>query len=134
MDLVNPKTNRKIKIGGATHLRLIQENILDKSTLDMNKVSIYKTSRQKMEKAKVEFYKNTTHLLNLKSISESLGCDVFDIIKYITNEFDEFKLCFRKGDIRIIFPCKELFIQEVINDYVELYVKEKKLDLNYWNQ
>lgn len=132
--IVNPKTGRKIKIGGTTHYALVQENILDKSTLTLDKISIFKDSRQKMPEISIETFKNSTHWTNAKQIADAIGVSVFMLLDYFSNVFDKFKVCKINDNVRVIFPEKEFFIQEVVYDFIQDYSKKHKLDYNYWNQ
>jgi hypothetical protein len=134
MSILNPKTGREIKIGGKVHFDLIKQGVLDRSTLENNKISIFNGSRQKMSKVKLEYYEKTTHWTNICDISQEIGCSVFEIIEWFTKEFDEMKICYSNKSIRIIFPSKEFFIQEIIHDFISDYSKKNDFDLTYWNQ
>lgn len=127
----NPNTNKMIKIGGKTHLRLIANNTLPRDTLDINKVSIVENSRQKMPIPIIEFHKKSTHWLNFTKIVKGIKCDKYELIEYLRKEFDTFKILMNKEEIIIIFPSREIFLSDVIKDFIEIYTKENNID---WNQ
>jgi hypothetical protein len=134
MSILNPESGRNIKIGGKVHFDLIKKGILDRDTLEQDTISIFNGSRQKMPKVKLEQYQKSTHWVNSFEISQSIGCSVFEIIEWFTKEFNEMKICYKDKSIRIIFPSKEFFIQEVIHDFIKDYSKKNNFDLEYWNQ
>ncbi len=127
----NPTTNKMIKIGGKTHLRLIANNTLPRDTLDINKVSIVENSRQKMPIPIIEFHKKSTHWLNFNKIVKSIKCDKYELIEYLRKEFDILKILMNKEEIIIIFPGKEIFLSDVIKDFIKKYSEKHNID---WNQ
>jgi hypothetical protein len=132
--LKNPETNKMIKNGGKTHLSLIKKGLIDSSTLDTNKVSIIEHSRQKVPLVILEHYDKTTHWTNVKEISIALHCSEFELIEFIYKEFNNIKICLNNKSTRIIFPNKEYYIQNIVNDFITYYSTKNNLDLEYWNQ
>jgi translation initiation factor 2 beta subunit (eIF-2beta)/eIF-5 len=127
----NPNTNKMIKIGGKTHLHLISNNTLSRDTLDINKVSIVTNSRQKMPIPVIEFHKKSTHWLNFSKIVKSINCDKYELIEYLRKEFDKLKIIINKEEFIIIFPGREIFLSDVIKDFIKIYTEENNID---WNQ
>jgi translation initiation factor 2 beta subunit (eIF-2beta)/eIF-5 len=127
----NPNTNKMIKIGGKTHLHLISNNTLSRDTLDINKVSIVTNSRQKMPIPVIEFHKKSTHWLNFSKIVKSIKCDKYELIEYLKKDFETLKILMNKEEIIIIFPGREIFLSDVIKDFIKMYSEENNID---WNQ
>jgi len=87
-----------------------------------------------MPNVNIEKHNKTTHWANVKEITDAIGCEVFELIAYFTKEYDEMKICILRENVRIIFPHREIFIQETAFDFVKEYSTKNKYDLNYWNQ
>lgn len=132
--ITNPLNGKTIKQGGRLHLKLVAEGIIERSTLDNDKISITNDSRQKMNVVKVEHYEKSTHWVNVCAIADDLKVNKWELISYIANEYSDFKICHSDKSIRIIFPNQEFFIQECVNDFIKAYSKKHKLDSTYWNQ
>lgn len=127
----NPNTNKMVKIGGNTHLRLIANNTLTRDTLDLNKVSIVKNSRQKMPMPIIEFNKKSTHWLNFNQIVKSIKCNEYELIDYLRKDFESLKIIIHKKEIIIIFPGREIFLSDVIIEFIKNYSEKRNID---WNQ
>lgn len=127
----NPDTDRMIKIGGHTHLRLIANKKLPRDTLDIDKVSIMENSRQKMPRPIIEFNKRSTQWLNFDPIIKSIKCDKYEMIEFLRKEFDNIKVIFNTKGTIIIFPGKEIFLSDVIKEFIQKFTKNNEID---WNQ
>jgi hypothetical protein len=132
--VINPITNKAICQGGRLHLKLIAEGKLDRSTLDDGKVSIVEGSRQMMEKVKVEYHTKTTHFLNIREISKCIEVNEWVIIQWLTKNFSEMKICYSEATTLLVFPGREIFLQNCIDDFITEYSEKNKLDITYWNQ
>lgn len=122
----NPITGRNIKIGGQTHLKLICDNILPRESLDMNKISCVTHSRQKYTKPDIQFTeRKNTHFTNISQIAKELKIDVFSLLGYISNEFEDIKICKNKDAILLIVPGYEPYIGEMVKDYIKDVLTER---------
>ena len=127
----NPETGRLIKVGGNLHLKLISDGKLQRETMDLNKVSIYNNSRQKMPNLIIEFNKKSTHWLNFSEIVKCLKCSEYELIDFLRKDFDTMKILINKKEIILIFLGREIFLKDVINEFIKDYTTENEID---WNQ
>ncbi|MBS0626645.1 MAG: hypothetical protein JSS09_00360 [Verrucomicrobia bacterium] len=118
MSLINPNTGRSIKIGGTTHMRLVQSGIVSRETLDTNKVEVHDGSRQKRESSKLEFHESNTHWTNPSEICKQLDRGISDLIEFLEKFFPSFRLIYNDKKCRIIFPKYEPFIDRIVDDFV----------------
>lgn len=130
----NPETGRYITVGGTTHLSLVMKGVLDRETLDIGKKSVVEGSRQKVALVKVEYFAKSTHWTNISQVASGLHVSVWDLLQYFTTEFEELKICYSRGNYRILFPGREPFIQEVVDDFIKQHSKNNNLNFEYWNQ
>ncbi len=115
-------------------MALVAEGLLDRSTLEEGKVSIVEGSRQKMQKVSVEHHAKSTHWLNPREIAKSMGVTEWAMLEWFSKNFTEMKICWSEASLRVIFPGKELFLQNCVVDFAKEYSKKHKLDLTHWNQ
>lgn len=87
-----------------------------------------------MPKVQVEQNLKSTHWINIKEIAKAIGCPIFELLDFVSKEYDDMKICINKENVRVIFPNKEFFIQETVFDFIKQRSREKKYDLTYWNQ
>lgn len=117
--LINPETGKKIKVGGATHKRLIQKGALDRDTADINKIPIYKNSRQTMPLVELQQMKTSTQWLNIKEICNAIQCSEFEMLGWFAKHFDMMRIFYGSKRTLVIFPEKEFFIQDCVNEFVK---------------
>lgn len=122
--ILNPQSGRQIKIGSQTHKLLIAKKILSRDTLDTEKISIVENSRQKMPLPIIIFNKNSTQWINAKEIADALNVNIFDMIKFISLEYEEMKISYNKKAFLIIFPSREPFIFQIVKDYIKSISKD----------
>lgn len=127
--IINPLTGARLQHGSKTHIKLINDNVLNRDTLDINKISIINDSRSVRSKAILEFTKTNTHFTNINQIANELSVDPLEIISYMRNEFEMMRIIIHNKTVRVIIDGHEPFIDRVIQDYINNNLKNER-----WNE
>jgi hypothetical protein len=116
--IINPLTKKQIKVGGQTHLHLVQTKTMDSETLTKDKVSIVTNSRQKMPLAQLQVHKKSTHLLNANEIANALAVPTWALLEHFATEFNNIKVIFSGKSILVCFPDCDVPVQDAIKNFV----------------